>query len=66
MEATVAEQKTYFPQVPLEEVRQLMAKRAACRRPANVIVQQHKGSDPYSVPVSAETRNVTRTLGTKK
>ena len=66
MEANVAEQKTYFPQVPLEQVRHLMAKRAACRRPANVTVQQRKGSDPYSIPVSQESKNGSRTLGSKK
>lgn len=61
----VAEKKTHFPQVPLEEVKQMMARQAACRRPANV-VQQRKKSDPYSIPVASEGKIGGRTLENKK
>jgi hypothetical protein len=66
MEVTVAGQKTHFPQVPLQEVKQIMARQAACRRPANVTIEQRKGKDPYSVSVSPESQNVSRTLENRK
>lgn len=62
----VAEQKTHFPQIPLEEVKQIVARHGAGRRPASVVVQQRKGSDPYSIKVSAESNNGSRALGSKK